>query len=55
MQNKKEVAKGHTLTLKGATFDTAGKYTCVVTVPEIEGMKTSGSLHIHVQGTYDHR
>ncbi|KAM7399457.1 hypothetical protein PAMP_018728 [Pampus punctatissimus] len=44
-----EFSKGHSLTLKDATFDTAGTYTCVVTVPEIEEMQTSGTLHVYVQ------
>nr|XP_046245003.1 melanoma cell adhesion molecule b isoform X2 [Scatophagus argus] len=46
----KEVSKGHKLMLKDATFDTAGTYVCVVTVPEIEGMETSQTLIVHVQG-----
>ncbi|KAM9359746.1 melanoma cell adhesion molecule b isoform 2-T2 [Symphorus nematophorus] len=46
----KEVMKGHTLTLKDATFDKAGTYVCVVTVPEIEGMETRGTLLVNVQG-----
>ncbi|XP_029302054.1 melanoma cell adhesion molecule b isoform X2 [Cottoperca gobio] len=45
-----EVSVGHSLILKDATFDTAGTYTCVVTVPEIEGMETSGTLDVNVQG-----
>lgn len=45
----KEVSKGHTLTLNDATLDTAGTYVCMVTVPEIEGMETSGTLRVHVQ------
>lgn len=45
---------GHTLTLKNATFDTAGIYVCVVTVPEIEGMETSGIVSVRVKGKYDH-
>ncbi|KAM8768396.1 melanoma cell adhesion molecule b isoform 1-T1 [Acanthopagrus schlegelii] len=46
----KEISKGNTLIVKDATFDTAGTYECVVTVPEIEGMETRGTLHINVQG-----
>ncbi|XP_078140498.1 melanoma cell adhesion molecule b isoform X1 [Centroberyx gerrardi] len=49
-KNGEEVSKGHTLTLKDAAFDTAGTYVCVVTVPEIEGMETSGVLRVLVQG-----
>lgn len=48
-KNGKEVSKGHILMLD-ATFDTAGLYTCVVSVPEIEGMTTSNALRINVQG-----
>ncbi|KAG8002031.1 Cell surface glycoprotein MUC18, partial [Nibea albiflora] len=49
-KNGKMVTKGHSLMLKDATFDTAGKYVCVVTVPEIEGMEASEVLHVKVQG-----
>ncbi|XP_071376643.1 melanoma cell adhesion molecule b isoform X3 [Centroberyx affinis] len=49
-KNGAEVSKGHTLTLKDAAFDTAGTYVCVVTVPEIEGMETSGVLRVLVLG-----
>ncbi|XP_051253833.1 melanoma cell adhesion molecule b isoform X1 [Dicentrarchus labrax] len=49
-KNGKEVSKNHTLMLKDATYDTAGAYVCVVTVPEIEGMETSGTLLVYVQG-----
>ncbi|XP_076002205.1 melanoma cell adhesion molecule b isoform X2 [Genypterus blacodes] len=45
-----EVSKGHTLRLKDAMFDTAGTYVCMVTVPQIEGLETSGSLRVFVQG-----
>ncbi|XP_053277966.1 melanoma cell adhesion molecule b isoform X2 [Pleuronectes platessa] len=46
----KEVLKGHTLTLRNATFDTTGMYVCVVTVPDIKGMETSGTLQVNVKG-----
>ncbi|XP_041661806.1 melanoma cell adhesion molecule b isoform X2 [Cheilinus undulatus] len=46
-----EVSKGHTLTVEDASFDKAGTYVCVVTAPEIEGMETSGSLHVNVKGS----
>ncbi|CAG6003590.1 unnamed protein product [Menidia menidia] len=49
-KNGEKESEGHVLTLSNASFDTAGMYTCVVTVPEIEGMKTSGTLRLHVQG-----
>ncbi|XP_041795897.1 melanoma cell adhesion molecule b isoform X2 [Chelmon rostratus] len=45
-----EVSTGHTLILQDATFDTAGAYVCVVTVPEIEGMETRKTLVVQVQG-----
>uniref|UniRef100_A0A671WND5 Melanoma cell adhesion molecule b n=1 Tax=Sparus aurata TaxID=8175 RepID=A0A671WND5_SPAAU len=45
-----EISKGNTLIVKDATFDTAGTYECVVTVPEIEGMETRGTLYVNVQG-----
>lgn len=43
------------MVLKDATFDTAGIYICVVTVPEIEGMKKNGTLRVNVQGKYAHK
>uniref|UniRef100_A0A8D3B1D8 Melanoma cell adhesion molecule b n=1 Tax=Scophthalmus maximus TaxID=52904 RepID=A0A8D3B1D8_SCOMX len=44
------VSRSHTLILRDATYDSAGTYVCVVTVPEIEGMETSGTLHVDVWG-----
>ncbi|XP_010792110.1 cell surface glycoprotein MUC18 isoform X2 [Notothenia coriiceps] len=44
---------GHSLNLKPATFDTAGTYKCVVTVPELEGMETSDTIHVKVNGPPD--
>ncbi|XP_034025184.1 melanoma cell adhesion molecule b isoform X2 [Thalassophryne amazonica] len=49
-QHGKEISKGHTLTLNNATYDTAGEYECVVTVPEIEEMKTTQTLVVIVEG-----
>ncbi|KAM9443206.1 cell surface glycoprotein MUC18-like isoform 10-T10 [Salvelinus alpinus] len=46
----KKVAEGHTLTLKDAVFDMAGTYVCVVKVPSLGGLETSGSLRVFVQG-----
>ncbi|XP_055735446.1 cell surface glycoprotein MUC18-like isoform X4 [Salvelinus fontinalis] len=46
----KKVAEGHTLTLKDAVFDMAGTYMCVVKVPSVEGLETTGSLRVFVQG-----
>ncbi|XP_026777432.1 cell surface glycoprotein MUC18 isoform X2 [Pangasianodon hypophthalmus] len=45
-----EIRQGHVLQLQDATFDTAGRYECKVTVPSIPGLHTSGSVHIIVQG-----
>ncbi|XP_045929220.1 melanoma cell adhesion molecule b isoform X3 [Micropterus dolomieu] len=49
-KNGEKVSQGNSLILKDATFDTAGTYVCVVTVPEIEGMETNGKLQVNVQG-----
>nr|XP_021327367.1 cell surface glycoprotein MUC18 [Danio rerio] len=45
-----EVGRGHIMQLQDATFDTAGRYDCEVTVPSLPGLLTSGSVHIIVQG-----
>ncbi|XP_021174931.2 melanoma cell adhesion molecule b isoform X1 [Fundulus heteroclitus] len=50
LKNGKEVSKGHYLSLKNITYDDAGLYVCIVTVPEIEEMQTNASLQVHVQG-----
>ncbi|XP_006795529.1 melanoma cell adhesion molecule b isoform X3 [Neolamprologus brichardi] len=50
-KNEKLVSKGNTLSVKSATLETAGMYKCVVTVPEMEGMKTSGILQVNVKGS----
>lgn len=55
VQNGAEVSKGHILRLMNATYDTAGTYVCVVTVPEIEGMETTGTLKVNVQGECAYR
>uniref|UniRef100_A0A3B3XIK1 Ig-like domain-containing protein n=2 Tax=Poecilia mexicana TaxID=48701 RepID=A0A3B3XIK1_9TELE len=49
-KNGKEVVKGYHLSLKAVTYDTAGTYDCVVTVPEIQGMQANSSLQVTVQG-----
>lgn len=41
------------MSVKSATFETAGMYKCVVTVPEMEGMKTSSTLQVNVKGESD--
>ncbi|XP_031152907.1 melanoma cell adhesion molecule b isoform X2 [Sander lucioperca] len=53
IKNGVEISVGHSLTLKNNTFETAGTYMCVVTVPEIEGMETNGTLTVYVQGPPD--
>lgn len=50
VQNSVQIAQGHVLILKDATFDTAGTYECVITVPEIQEMQTSGVLTVKVRG-----
>ncbi|KAM4627451.1 melanoma cell adhesion molecule b [Polymixia lowei] len=45
-----EITQGHDLTLEDAMFSTAGTYVCVVTVPQITGMETSGTLRVLVHG-----
>uniref|UniRef100_A0A8C9YPB6 Melanoma cell adhesion molecule b n=1 Tax=Sander lucioperca TaxID=283035 RepID=A0A8C9YPB6_SANLU len=55
IKNGVEISVGHSLTLKNNTFETAGTYMCVVTVPEIEGMETNGTLTVYVQGKSDYR
>ncbi|XP_069546400.1 melanoma cell adhesion molecule b isoform X4 [Brachyistius frenatus] len=50
LKDGEEFSKGNTLIVKNATFDTAGAYVCVVTVPEIEGMESSSTLHAYVKG-----
>lgn len=50
VQNKKEISRGHELVVDRMTFDEAGTYVCVISVPEIEGMDTSGTLRVQVKG-----
>ncbi|XP_078142949.1 cell surface glycoprotein MUC18 [Centroberyx gerrardi] len=49
-KNGKQVGKGNTLLLQDATYQTTGEYVCEVTVPSLPGLRTSGSVHIIVQG-----
>ncbi|KAK2828367.1 hypothetical protein Q5P01_019401 [Channa striata] len=46
----KQVARGNTLHLQDATYETTGEYMCEVTVPSLPALHTSGSVHIIVQG-----
>lgn len=55
LQNGKEVEKGHHLNIKAVTYDTAGTYVCVVTVPEIQAMQANASLQLTVQGESDNK
>ncbi|XP_077422779.1 melanoma cell adhesion molecule b isoform X2 [Vanacampus margaritifer] len=49
-KENRKLSVGHTLMVEGATFDTAGIYRCVVTVPEIDGMETMATLRVNVKG-----
>ncbi|CAJ1065513.1 melanoma cell adhesion molecule b isoform X4 [Xyrichtys novacula] len=51
MKDGQQIAEGHILKVKDASYDDAGTYTCVVTAPEIEGMDTSSSLLINILGS----
>lgn len=42
------------LVVEGMTYDTAGTYVCVISVPEIEGMETNATLRVHVRGKGPH-
>ena len=55
LQNGKQVGRGHTLTLADATYATSGEYVCEVTVSSLPALRTSGSVHIIVQGTSPQR
>ncbi|XP_077360196.1 cell surface glycoprotein MUC18 isoform X2 [Festucalex cinctus] len=46
----KMVGSGNTLHLQDATYEMAGEYVCKVTVPALPALRTSGSVHIVVQG-----
>ncbi|RVE64293.1 hypothetical protein OJAV_G00144110 [Oryzias javanicus] len=48
-QNK--VGQGHSLELTDASYQTSGEYKCEVTVPSLPTLRTSGSVHIIVQGS----
>lgn len=42
------------LVVDDMTYDKAGTYVCVISALEIEGMKTSATLLVHVQGKGTH-
>ncbi|XP_062329417.1 melanoma cell adhesion molecule b [Osmerus eperlanus] len=48
-KNGEQVAEGHVLKLE-AELDTSGTYVCVVTVPTLERLETSGAIRVYVQG-----
>ncbi|KAJ3591159.1 hypothetical protein NHX12_009106 [Muraenolepis orangiensis] len=49
-KNGSEVAKGNTLSLRDVGYDMAGAYVCMVTVPQLVGLTTSGELQLIVKG-----
>ncbi|RVE64785.1 hypothetical protein OJAV_G00129460 [Oryzias javanicus] len=51
LKDGEEVAKGHIVTLKATSIDTAGTYMCVVTVPEVDGMETNNTLRVFVKSS----
>ncbi|XP_015235915.1 PREDICTED: cell surface glycoprotein MUC18 isoform X1 [Cyprinodon variegatus] len=50
LKDGKEVSRGHFLNLANVTYEDAGTYVCVVTVPSVKGMQTNSSLQVHIQG-----
>ncbi|CAN9501083.1 unnamed protein product [Ophioblennius macclurei] len=46
----RQVGHGNTLHLHDASYDTSGEYMCEVTVPSLPALRTSGAVHIIVQG-----
>ncbi|XP_070411600.1 cell surface glycoprotein MUC18 isoform X1 [Nothobranchius furzeri] len=46
----RKVGEGNSLHLTDATYETSGKYMCEVTAPALPTLRTSGSIHIIVQG-----
>uniref|UniRef100_A0A3B3IES1 Melanoma cell adhesion molecule a n=2 Tax=Oryzias latipes TaxID=8090 RepID=A0A3B3IES1_ORYLA len=50
-KDRKKVGQGHTLHLTDASYQTSGEYKCEVTVPSLPALRTSGSVHIIVQGS----
>ncbi|XP_075892151.1 melanoma cell adhesion molecule b isoform X2 [Nelusetta ayraudi] len=50
LKDKKAISREHMLVVDGMTYDKAGTYVCVISAPEIEGMETSATLLVHVQG-----
>lgn len=47
-KEEEQVAEGHVLKLK-AGLEAGGTYTCVVSVPSLDGLETSSALHVYVQ------
>ncbi|MBN3300454.1 cell surface glycoprotein MUC18 isoform X2 [Amia ocellicauda] len=50
LKGDQKIGKGNTMTLTNASFDTAGQYTCKVSVPTLPDLKTSSTLEVRVQG-----
>lgn len=48
-KNGELVAEGHLLKME-AGLESSGTYVCVVTVPDLEGLETSGAIRISVHG-----
>uniref|UniRef100_A0A1A7WMM7 Melanoma cell adhesion molecule n=2 Tax=Iconisemion striatum TaxID=60296 RepID=A0A1A7WMM7_9TELE len=46
----RKVGEGNSLHLEEATYETSGEYICEVTVLALPALRTSGSIHIIVQG-----
>nr|XP_023672020.1 cell surface glycoprotein MUC18-like isoform X1 [Paramormyrops kingsleyae] len=46
----RQVGWEHALLLKDVTFDMAGEYICEVSTPALAGLKSTGEVHIIVQG-----
>ncbi|XP_012697238.1 melanoma cell adhesion molecule b isoform X2 [Clupea harengus] len=46
----RDVSEGHVLKLVNVSLDTSGEYRCVVTTPDLAGLRTEGSLQVLVQG-----
>lgn len=47
-----EVVERHVLELHNASYDTAGMYTCKVTVPSLPELREQKSVQISVRGVF---
>ncbi|XP_029956562.1 cell surface glycoprotein MUC18 isoform X2 [Salarias fasciatus] len=50
LKDGEQVGQGNTLHLHDASYDTSGEYECEVSVPSLPALRTSGAVHIIVQG-----